>query len=67
MRLLCITTLLACCLLAGAERQPVGMLTRSYTDGARRNWQGTGDRPLSTVIWYPAAPTAKPTTELGEP
>jgi len=33
----------------------VGMTTRAFTDGARKNWQGTGPRPLNTVIWYPAA------------
>jgi predicted dienelactone hydrolase len=59
--------MLVACVLAGAERQPVGMLTRSYTDDGRKNWQGTGPRPLTTVVWYPAAPGAKPSTEWGDP
>jgi predicted dienelactone hydrolase len=33
----------------------VGMTTRDFVDGARKNWQDTGPRPLNTVIWYPAA------------
>jgi predicted dienelactone hydrolase len=33
----------------------VGMTTRAFVDGVRKNWQGTGPRPLNTVIWYPAA------------
>ncbi|HEX4021470.1 MAG TPA: alpha/beta fold hydrolase [Acidobacteriaceae bacterium] len=32
----------------------VGMTTRAFVGGARRNWQDTGPRPLNTVIWYPA-------------
>jgi predicted dienelactone hydrolase len=38
---------------------PVGMTTRAYVDGARRNWQNTGPRPLNTVVWYPAAKGVK--------
>lgn len=34
---------------------PVGMATRAFVDEGRRNWQGTGPRPLNTVIWYPVA------------
>lgn len=34
---------------------PVGFETRELKDENRRNWQNTGPRPLSTVIWYPAA------------
>jgi predicted dienelactone hydrolase len=33
----------------------VGMTTRAFVDGTRKNWQDTGPRPLNTVIWYPAA------------
>lgn len=39
---------------------PVGVMSRSYVDHARHSWDGTGPRPLSTRIWYPAlvgAPT----------
>ncbi|HEY0320005.1 MAG TPA: alpha/beta fold hydrolase [Pyrinomonadaceae bacterium] len=36
----------------------VGMMTRSFTDEKRKNWQGTAPRPLKTAIWYPAAATA---------
>jgi predicted dienelactone hydrolase len=36
----------------------VGMMTRSFEDDKRKNWQGTAARPLRTAIWYPAAATA---------
>jgi len=29
------------------------MVTRDYVDESRRNWAGTGPRPLRTAIWYP--------------
>jgi predicted dienelactone hydrolase len=35
----------------------VGMVTRTFTDQSRKNWQGTAPRPLTTAIWYPADPT----------
>jgi predicted dienelactone hydrolase len=45
--------------MAQAAKEPalstVGMTTRAFVDGARKNWQDTGPRPLNTVIWYPAA------------
>ena len=51
--------------LAQRENQPsaraqfkVGMVTRDFTDVARKNWQGTAARPLRTAIWYPAVATA---------
>ena len=34
---------------------PVGMTTRAFVDDSRKNWEGTGPRPLNTVIWYPVA------------
>jgi predicted dienelactone hydrolase len=37
----------------------VGMVTREYKDDARQEWEGTGARPLTTVVWYPAAPSRK--------
>lgn len=37
---------------------PVGVQIRHFTDESRRNWQGTGPRPLATIIWYPVAPSA---------
>lgn len=46
---------------AEADNQPsikVGMVTRSFVDEKRKNWQGTAPRPLRTAIWYPAAATA---------
>jgi predicted dienelactone hydrolase len=39
----------------------VGMVTRSFTDEKRQNWQRTAPRPLRTAIWYAAA--AKATRE----
>ena len=38
---------------------PVGMTTRAFVDESRKNWQGTGSRPLNTVIWYPAAANSR--------
>lgn len=45
---------------AAQEKAPfrVGMVTRSYEDEARKNWQATGPRPLRTAVWYPAAATS---------
>jgi predicted dienelactone hydrolase len=37
----------------------VGMLTRDYKDETRQQWEGTDPRPLTTVVWYPAAPSRK--------
>ena len=33
----------------------VGVAVRAFLDDERSNWQGTGPRPLTTIIWYPAA------------
>jgi predicted dienelactone hydrolase len=35
---------------------PVGRAFRAYEDPERPAWTGPGNRPLATVIWYPAAP-----------
>ena len=35
----------------------VGSVTREYKDETRKEWEGTGRRPLTTTIWYPAAPS----------
>lgn len=46
----------------------VGMVTRNFTDENRKNWQGTGQRPLTTAIWYPAeATTTKEEIIFGGP
>jgi predicted dienelactone hydrolase len=46
----------------------VGMVTRSFTDENRKNWQGTAARPLTTAIWYPAdASATKEETIFGGP
>ncbi len=37
----------------------VGFALRNYTDNTRKNWQGTGPRPLATIVWYPAAAGSK--------
>jgi predicted dienelactone hydrolase len=37
----------------------VGVALRAFVDEARSNWQGTGPRPLATIIWYPAASGSK--------
>jgi predicted dienelactone hydrolase len=33
---------------------PVGLASVQYVDPDRRNWDGTGPRPLATAVWYPA-------------
>ena len=44
----------------------VGMMTRSFVDEKRKNWQGTAPRPLRTAVWYPAvASTTKLETIFG--
>lgn len=41
---------------ADTRAQPsVGTDTRAFEDPQRRNWTGTGQRPLRTMLWYPAA------------
>jgi predicted dienelactone hydrolase len=46
----------------------VGFETREFVDATRSNWQNTGPRPLSTVIWYPAAADAPlEVPEVGDP
>jgi len=51
-----------------AEPLPVGFERREFVDEARSNWQNTGHRPLSTVIWYPASADAPLTVpQVGDP
>lgn len=51
-----------------ARAVPVGFETREFVDDSRSNWQNTGHRPLSTVIWYPAAATSPLTVpQVGDP
>ena len=39
-----------------AESQPlVGRTIRDYVDETRARWMGSGARPLSVIVWYPAA------------
>jgi len=65
--------LLACSIAAvsaayAAPPLPVGFETREFVDESRSNWQNTGHRPLSTVIWYPAAAGAPLTVpQIGDP
>jgi predicted dienelactone hydrolase len=42
-----------------AQTFAVGMTTRRFTDTTRHNWQGTGPRPLNTVIWYPVVASTR--------
>src|SRR5689334_17994607 len=37
----------------------VGVALRAFVDEGRSNWSGTGPRPLTTIIWYPAASGSK--------
>lgn len=51
-----------------AQPVQVGFETREYVDASRSNWQNTGHRPLSTVIWYPAAASSPLTVpQVGDP
>jgi predicted dienelactone hydrolase len=71
------STLLAAALVTGAASLgsaafaaatvKVGMMTRHYTDDSRTEWEGTGPRPLTTVIWYPVAPNQKFTFVFDSP
>ena len=46
----------------------VGMVARHWVDDARKNWQGTGPRPLNAFVWYPAAAGSKlSSAALGPP
>lgn len=46
----------------------VGRTTRCWEDTERTRWDGTGNRPLETAIWYPAEASARQTTtHLGPP
>jgi predicted dienelactone hydrolase len=37
----------------------VGATTRAFVDEERRNWQGTGPRPVTTLVWYPTRQASK--------
>lgn len=37
----------------------VGMVTRNYSDDTRQAWEASGPRPITTTVWYPAAPNRK--------
>lgn len=50
--------------MAAADELRVGMITRDYVDDGRRNWDGTGPRPLRTAIWYPATDSAEMTESV---
>lgn len=72
-RLVQLFLLLACSIGAvwpacSADQAPVGFETREFVDESRSNWQNTGHRPLSTVIWYPASAGAPLTVpQVGDP
>jgi predicted dienelactone hydrolase len=65
--------LLVCLIGAGVpawavEPPTVGFERREFFDEARSNWQNTGHRPVSTVIWYPASAGAPLTVpQVGDP
>jgi len=48
-----------------AQAQPVGAMNLHYQDQHRRNWDGTGPRPLETAIWYPTKATGPVTVAQG--
>jgi predicted dienelactone hydrolase len=69
-RLLLLLACLICavCPAHAGDPPPVGFETREFVDASRSNWQNTGHRPLSTVIWYPAAATAPLSVpQVGDP
>lgn len=66
--LLLLACSIAVCHAYAASPPPVGFETREFVDESRSNWQNTGHRPLSTVIWYPAASDAPMTVpQIGDP
>lgn len=46
---------------AAAADAPVGLVSRAWTDPARKSWRDDGPRPLQTTVWYPAAAGARET------
>lgn len=40
----------------GEAGGPVGLRTLAFKDRKRLRWDGAGARPLTTLVWYPAAP-----------
>jgi predicted dienelactone hydrolase len=57
--ILMLSVAVACNDAHAAANAKVGMVTRQYTDENRMEWEGGRPRPLTTVIWYPVAPTRK--------
>ena len=51
--------LLSACTQPPARNSPVGLSFAVYEDSERRSWTGPENRPLRTVVWYPAAAGAK--------
>ena len=53
---------------ARKESPTVGVMLKTFMDEGRKNWQGTGPRPLVTVVWYPVDAGAKlKTPDYGTP
>lgn len=64
LRSIFIAAVTAAAALSGAhagEARPwlVGMQGLQFEDAARRDWGGHGARPISALVWYPAADTAR--------
>jgi predicted dienelactone hydrolase len=53
--------------LGAVEPAAVGMVTRSYVDPVRKNWDGNAPRPLQTIVWYPAATNGNAKEIFGGP
>lgn len=48
-----------------ADAEAVGASNLHFMDAHRRNWDGTGPRPLEAAIWYPAKASAPATVAQG--
>lgn len=53
---------------ATADSFVAGMVRRSWQDSTRPAWTGSGSRPLTTIVWYPAGPAERrDTLRIGAP
>ena len=51
--LLSVSAPAACAAQPRAKPLRVGRMVRAWVDSSRLSWQGHGNRPLQTVVWYP--------------
>jgi len=49
----------AACAVEPGRSDPVGRRPFAYADPVRASWSGEGPRPISTMVWYPAATSSR--------